>query len=127
MITETGRIVAIDDDGLWVQTIRKSACASCSAQKGCGQAVLSKLGREPGYIKVSLNGDSADSYQLDQFVQVGIGEAVLVKSTLLIYLLPLVLMLVGILISSSWFSQEWQALLGGIVGLVGGGAITRCL
>jgi len=127
MITETGRIVAIEDDGLWVQTIRKSACAQCSAQKGCGQAVLAKLGREPGYIKVSLNGQAPTQYQLGDYVEIGIGEDVLVKSTLVIYLLPLVMLLVGVIATSKLVANEAMSLLGGILGLIIGGLITRKL
>lgn len=124
MITETGRIVAIEDDGLWVQTIRKSACASCQAQKGCGQAVLAKMGREPGYIRVAHDG-SKDDFQLDQFVEIGIAEDVLMSASLLIYLLPLVTMITGILIVTLWQGPEWHSVVGGIAGLIGGGLVTR--
>ena len=29
MLTETGRVVAVDDDGLWVETVRRSTCNAC--------------------------------------------------------------------------------------------------
>ncbi|BFM07622.1 SoxR reducing system RseC family protein [Halioxenophilus aromaticivorans] len=125
MITETGRIVAIEDESLWVQTIRKSACAQCSARKGCGQAVLAQFGREPGYINVSLNGQHPSDYQLDQAVEIGIAEQVIVKSTLLIYLFPLLLMMIAIGLGSAMFEAEFMALISGIAGLGLGALIVR--
>ncbi|WP_317929373.1 SoxR reducing system RseC family protein [Halioxenophilus sp. WMMB6] len=127
MITEIGRVVAIEDDGLWVQTIRKSACASCSAQKGCGQAVLAKMGREPGFIRVSYEGHQADEFQLDDYVEIGIGEDVLMKSTLLVYLAPMIMLLVGILITGQLTTGEGWMVLGGIIGLLAGGYLSRTI
>lgn len=43
MLSETGRVVAIDKDGLWVETLKTSSCAKCSAQSGCGQNLAAKL------------------------------------------------------------------------------------
>ena len=43
MLTETGRVVAVDGDRLWVETIRKSTCGSCAAQKGCGHGLLNRI------------------------------------------------------------------------------------
>ncbi len=127
MITETGRIVAIENDGLWVQTIRQSACAQCSAQKGCGQAVLARMGREPGYIKVGLQDYQASDFQLDEFVQIGIGEDVLVKSTLLIYIIPLLTLMLGIFSGSQIVQAEWAAVLGGVLGLGLGSLIAQVI
>lgn len=127
MITETGRVVAIDEDGLWVQTIRKSACAQCSAQKGCGQAVLAKMGRDPGFIKVLFGDQPAQGFQLDDFVTIGIGEDVLVKSTLLIYLVPLFTLLLGVLIGAQISSVEAVSAIAGFAGLVVGGLVTKII
>lgn len=125
MITETARIVAIEPDSLWVQTIRKSACAQCSAKKGCGQAVLAQFGREPGYLNVSLRGQASQNYQLNQYVEIGIAEQVIVKSTLLIYLMPLLLMMVAIAISAAFTQSEPTAMLCGLAGLIGGAFLAR--
>lgn len=127
VITETGRVVATSDNELWVQTIRKSACSQCSSRKGCGQALLAQIGREPGYIKVGLRGRAISKYPVGSFVSIGIEEHVLVKSTLLIYLLPLLLMMVGIVFAAQLFTSDVASLAGAILGLLLGSAITRAL
>ena len=43
MIEEPGRVVAVEEGAVWVQTLRKSTCSSCSANAGCGQGLLDKL------------------------------------------------------------------------------------
>jgi len=40
MLRESGRVVAIESDAVWVETIRSSLCGSCAAKAGCGQDYL---------------------------------------------------------------------------------------
>lgn len=42
VLYETGRVVAVDGDGLWLETLKKSTCGQCSARAGCGQQLLAK-------------------------------------------------------------------------------------
>ena len=63
MIVETGTVVAIEADSLWVETIQKTACEVCVAQKGCGTRVLSKLTGKTNRIRVLLQQQSADDLQ----------------------------------------------------------------
>lgn len=125
MLTETGRVVAVEDNALWVQTIRKSACAQCSAQKGCGQAVLSKLGSEVGYLKVDLNGRDPSHYQLDDTVTIAIGETVFLKSSLIIYLLPLLFLMAFIGMGEFYQLSELSSVGLAVMGLLFGGMVTR--
>ncbi len=43
MIEEPGIVVAVDADGVWVATQRKTTCGSCSAKAACGQGLLNSL------------------------------------------------------------------------------------
>ena len=43
MLTESGRVVAVNDSTVWVETIQQSTCGQCAARKGCGQSMLSKM------------------------------------------------------------------------------------
>ena len=43
MLTETGRVVALEQDSLWVETIRQSTCGSCAVQKGCGHGLINQI------------------------------------------------------------------------------------
>jgi sigma-E factor negative regulatory protein RseC len=40
MLTEQARVVALDAETVWVETIRQSSCGSCSARAGCGHGML---------------------------------------------------------------------------------------
>ncbi|GIR82921.1 MAG: hypothetical protein CM15mP84_06690 [Cellvibrionales bacterium] len=37
-LTETGRVVAIESDAVWVEADRSSACGKCAARAGVGMA-----------------------------------------------------------------------------------------
>lgn len=92
MITETGKVVALKGDQVWVQTIRTSACQSCSARSGCGQKVLAAAsGGRANQILVtnSINARVGDE------VTIGIDEQALLGASLLVYALPLFLMVVA--------------------------------
>ena len=96
MLIETGRVVAVDSDGLWVETIRQSTCGSCAAQKGCGHGLLNRLsdGRR-GYIRVLPGGQAEGVCSVDDKVRIGIPEEVILRGSLIVYMLPLVCMLAG--------------------------------
>ncbi len=103
MITETGRIVAIDPDCLWVETIQRSTCESCAAEKGCGQSMVAKWGGPTSFIRVLLEGRDPSSYRLYDSVTVGIPEEVIARGSMLVYLTPLLGLLAGVLLA------EWLA------------------
>ena len=42
MIEESGKVVALEGDYVWVETMREAACNACTAKSGCGQSVLEK-------------------------------------------------------------------------------------
>ena len=89
MILEAGTVVAVEPDGLWVETIQKSACEACVAEKGCGQKFLSKLAGKTVSIRVLLNNQPQQKFSVGQSVTIGIPEDVIVLASLLVYLLPI--------------------------------------
>lgn len=97
MIEETAQIVALTDDGVWVETQRRSACGQCAANKGCGTATLSRvLGNKRSRVKV-LNPQER-SVSVGDEVVIGIDEQALVRGSLAIYMAPLLALFVfGIL------------------------------
>ncbi len=127
MIKESGRVVSVETDHLWIQTIRKSACATCSAEKGCGQAVLAKWGQEPGFIRVALDGRDASEYKINDTVIIAIGEDVLLKTSLILYLLPLIALMLSISLAYAAGLSEGITVLAGALGLVVGARLTRHL
>ncbi|MGH1485891.1 MAG: SoxR reducing system RseC family protein [Cellvibrionaceae bacterium] len=125
MIKEAGRIVAVDTDAVWVETIQKSTCGSCVAQKGCGQSLLSRIGIQPSYIRVLLEGRSPDNYKVNDNIVLGIPDDIVVKASIFIYLLPLILILVFAGVAHTYFVQESTVVLSGLIGFILGGFIVR--
>ena len=121
MIKESGRVVAIDNDCLWVETIRQSTCNSCSAQKGCGHGMLNKMGSgRRHHLRVLLRGLPASSFSIDDEVIVSIPERVLVVGAVIVYLLPLVTLLLGALLASLWWQGDIASFIGAVLGFVAG-------
>jgi sigma-E factor negative regulatory protein RseC len=91
MIEERAEVVGIDDDDIWVETQRRSACAKCAVNNGCGTAVLGKvIGVKRSRVRV-LNPKNTRVSIGDEIV-VGINEQALVRGSLMIYLVPLIFM-----------------------------------
>ncbi len=125
MIAETGRVVAVEPNGLWVETIQRSTCGSCAAQKGCGQSLLARLAGHSSYLWILLEGRDPARYRLGDEIQLGIPENVVVKGSLFVYLLPLLFMIVGSGFADYWFASEGLSVLGAFLGLVLGGLLVR--
>lgn len=126
MILETGKVVAVESDGLWVETIQKSACEVCVAEKGCGQKFLSKLAGKTTSIRVLLNSQSQKNYSVGQSVTIGIPEDVIVLASLLVYLVPIFGAVAGAsLVGSEMGGGDLQSIVGALTGLLLGGWLVR--
>jgi sigma-E factor negative regulatory protein RseC len=123
MIVETGTVVAIESDSLWVETIQRTACEACVAQKGCGTRVLSKLTGKTNRIRVLLDRHSVDAITVGQDVDIAIPENVIVKGSLLVYLLPVVCAVSGAWMAGS--AGDTGSMLGAICGLLAGGLVVN--
>jgi sigma-E factor negative regulatory protein RseC len=128
MLTETGRVVGIEVDGLWVETIRRTTCGTCAAQKGCGHGLLNRISDgKRGYIRVLPGKRSIDHYRIDDQVLINIPEEVILRGSFIAYGLPLIAMLVGALAAVRWVpgSEDLVAVLGALGGLTLGFALVR--
>jgi len=116
MLEEKGIVVEADDEFAWVETQRQNACGKCASKSSCGTASLaSVLGQKATVVKAinPIRANVGDS------VVVGIGEQVLLRGALLMYLVPLVLMFVfaggyETLAQQHWLAHHeiWTILLG---------------
>lgn len=123
MITETGTVVAVSGERVWVQTIRGGACESCSARQGCGQRALA--GISGGRANQVLVGNTLGARVGDE-VTVAIHETALLGASVLVYALPLVLMMLGTLAGQAVASgHEGGAVFGAALGLMVGFMIAR--
>lgn len=115
MIEEQGRVVAVEPGAVWVETLRKSTCSSCSANAACGQGLMERLGvgRQRGYLRAL----SQLQLSVGDSVVIGVREDLLVRSSLLVYLFPLLGLLAAALAAESLELAEPLVILAGLAGL----------
>ncbi|WP_144244463.1 SoxR reducing system RseC family protein, partial [Pseudohaliea rubra] len=97
MLRETGRVVAVEACSVWVETIRKSTCGACAARKGCGHGLLERYasGRR-GLVRVLPGSRLAPAdCRIDDQVIIELPEDVVLRSSLIVYALPLMTLLAG--------------------------------
>ena len=124
MIFEAGVIVNKAAHSVMVETIQKTTCDSCVAQPGCGHSVLSKLTGNSVQVRVLLGNFTANELRLGQSVTISIPDHVVVKGSLLVYLVPLTGALLGAwLMGSPVKSPELDliSIMGAFLGLMCGG------
>ncbi len=116
MIEEWGRVVAVEPGAVWVETVRKSTCSSCTANAGCGQGMMDKLGAgsRRGHVRALTDlqlgvGDS---------VAIGVHEELLLRGSLLVYLLPLLGLFLCALSVQTLGGSESHIIFAGLGGLM---------
>lgn len=128
MLTETGRVVGLEVDSVWVETIRRSTCGTCAAQKGCGHGLLNRVSDgKRGYIRVMPGEHSLDHYKINDQVQISIPEEVILRGSFIAYGLPMLSMLAGALAAVNWLqgNEDLLAAAGAAVGLTVGYGLVR--
>ena len=93
---------------------RKTACGLCGQTRGCGNSIWGKLF---GHQTTAFKAQNRINAKVGQSVVVGINEKALLKSALLLYILPLVTLFVGALLASYWWQSDGIAMLGAAIGL----------
>lgn len=104
MITETGKVIAIEEVGgakvARVECISKSSCSSCQNQTSCGVGVVSKAFSDKSqYFELPYK----EGMKVDNFIELQISNGDLIKSASLIYLLPLFFFIGSALLVKSFF------------------------
>lgn len=104
MNCELGRVVAIEAEKAWVETIQNSTCTTCSAKSGCGQRLLNSVFKGKRHlVEVSLK-DFPETVYLYDTVELTVDENVLLRGAFWVYLVPLICIIAGAL-----FGQQWVA------------------
>ena len=130
MLIETGRVVAVEanEEALWVETIRQSTCGSCAANKGCGHGLLNRIsdGRT-GYIRVLSGTVATRQCAIDDQVRISIPERIILRGSMLVYMLPLLCMLAGAVGADILWPAAGQfvTVAGAILGMAVGFALVR--
>lgn len=100
-----------------IEVVRKSACGICGKTRGCGNAIWGKIF---AHKMTSFKAKNSINAQVGQSVIVGIDEQAVMKSALLLYLVPLVTMLIGSILVSQLNASNLAAMLGAASGLLVG-------
>jgi len=131
MIEEQATVVEVEAEQVTVQTLRKSSCNSCAANKGCGTAVLSKaIGQKHSIVSISKQQQTSPILSPGDQVIIGINESMLMNGSLLAYIIPLASM-IGLALLVQWLggilsiNGEFHIILSAVVGLVSGIAFSR--
>ncbi|MEH6556456.1 MAG: SoxR reducing system RseC family protein [Oceanicoccus sp.] len=126
MMKETGRIVAIETDCLWVETIRQTTCNNCSAQKGCGHGILGKIGSgKSHYVRVLLGDAPAAQFSVNDDIDIAIPESSLVAGAMIVYLVPILTMLAAAIAISRWLPGDFWVFSGSVAGFLVGLGVVR--
>jgi len=125
MILQPARVIAETNTSYLLETLPKSACPRCEAGKGCGGGILAQAFANKTY-QLSINKNT--QLQPDQLVQIGIKSSLLVRASLLLYLLPLILMIVvAIIVGSMTIDNDVYTVSGAFVGMIIGVFLAKML
>ena len=128
MLRETGHVVAVEENSVWVETIRQSTCGTCAAQSGCGHGILNRIssGRKH-YIQAFSGEIEASSCAVDDHVTLSIPEEIILRGSLVVYMIPLLAMLLGsaMAVSLEFGNEDLTAILGAVGGFSIGLGIVR--
>lgn len=124
MIKEWATVVSWQNGEALVECDVKASCSSCASRVGCGSRVLNKLGPQTTH---TLSVPCAEPLEVGQKVELGIAEASLLGSALLVYMSPLVGLFVMAAIFQTLFGSDVAALCGAVLGGVGGFLLARGL
>lgn len=118
MIEQTGKVVAVEDGFAWVESERTSTCQSCSAKKGCGTSLLDNVF---GQKRLAIKTLNTHNSKVGDHVVIGIREATLVKSSIVMYLIPLLTMFgLAALADQVLNGSELLTVVSGLTGLIAG-------
>lgn len=119
MLTESGRVIALEADGLWVETIRQSTCGSCAVKQGCGHGLLNRMSDgKRGYIRVLPGEHAVEDFEVDDQVLISIPEEIVLRGSFIAYVLPVLGMLLGATGAVSWLpgNSDLLAFIGAVAG-----------
>ncbi|PPD30594.1 MAG: sigma E positive regulator RseC/MucC [Methylomonas sp.] len=91
MIEEAAIVTRINNGQAWIKSLQSGACGGCMQQASCGTSTLAKLLPKREFA-VEYN----MALQVGDKVRIAIDDSHLLLSSLLLYLLPLLIMLSGV-------------------------------
>ena len=105
MISAPVTVTQIRDGHVWVESTQKYACGSCAQKASCVSATLVDL-----LPKHELDIEYATSLNVGDTVELVISEGHLLSSSLLLYVLPILIMLIIVGLLNAFFPQAQDAM-----------------
>lgn len=123
---EQAVVVALEDDGVWVETRRQSSCSACSARDGCGQGIISRVapGREH-YLRALVDRKLYPRLAIGDTVSISVPDQAVLQASLVVYLVPLLMLIAGMFGGNYLLPGDGGSIAGGFVGLLLGAATVR--
>ena len=121
-------VISVEGKEALVESMQGGGCGHCDSENGCGSGKMSQLFcSEPRRFRVRNDAEA----QVGTLVQVTLPEGVLLRSALLMYILPLILLLCGAMAGAQLANEaanaDTYAALGGFVGLRSGFVLVNVL
>lgn len=126
MIETRAIVVRLEGREALVQPVQGGGCGNCSSSTGCGSGKFAQIfGGGPRQFRVENTANAS----VGAIVSVTLAEGVLLRSALIMYLLPLIFLLAGAIYGARLLHGVWSAdasaALGALVGLVSGFVLAR--
>ncbi|MEH6591570.1 MAG: SoxR reducing system RseC family protein [Halioglobus sp.] len=128
MLVETGRVVALETDSVWVETIRQSTCGSCAVQKGCGHGLINQVSDgSRSYVRVLPGKLTPSDCEINDQVKISIPEEVILRGSMIVYIVPVAAMLAGAASAVALVAgnEDVLAAVGAVAGFLLGTAFVR--
>lgn len=117
MIEEYAIVVEKKDTQATLEIERRTACGLCGQKRGCGNATWGKL---LGHNSNSFTAENPLNATVGDSVVVGIDEHAVLHSAFYLYVVPLIGLLMGTVLSDYFFSNQLYVVFGATLGLVMG-------
>ncbi|MDP2805518.1 MAG: SoxR reducing system RseC family protein [Gallionellaceae bacterium] len=126
MLETRAIVIHVQGSDALVEAKGGGGCGNCDSENGCGSGKLSKLFcTKPRQFTVR---NEANAVAGDE-VQITLPDGVLLRSSMLMYVLPLSLLMSGGMVGAHWANdvatKDAYAALGSLLGLVAGFALAR--
>jgi sigma-E factor negative regulatory protein RseC len=122
MIKEWATVISWQQGIAQLSCEQSSGCGGCHSRGSCGTSILNKMGPDAGH---QLHVESPYPLVPGQRVEVGITEGSLIRSALLVYMLPLVGLIGCAATMQSLFHTDLAAAFGGLIGGAAGMLLAR--
>ncbi len=115
MFLEKLQVLKTDNRYMWLENKPKTTCGGCEHNGSCGVSSLAKVFKFNRDNTLKLKNDI--QAKTNDWVEITISDSVILKSSFLIYMLPLLSLILGAILFQTLFSTEPASIIGALLGL----------